>query len=186
MRRVVAALGVVAVLSVAPAAEASLARCKEVRRAAAAQGIRRPKEPAKLVKMLQSRNDVRADLAYCTLATLGAPAVGPLLERVEARGPFAGAAWESPFSSIVIGPPSRGLVALYLVEAILTGAPGERLLAPRPVPRLIHAEVEDQAALLALAAPLYRAWWAANGATPLDQLRGARSHPLNGALVTWL
>jgi hypothetical protein len=184
-RRAVALAAGLSALLASPA-HASLARCKEVRRAAAAQGIAKPRQPAKLVRMLQSRNAVRADLAYCTLATLGASAVGPLLERTDAGGTFAGFAWESPASSIVMGPPSRGLVALYLVEAILTGAAGERSLAPRPIPRLIHADVEDQAVLVAMAAPLYRAWWAANGATPLDQLRVARSHPLNGAPVTWL
>jgi hypothetical protein len=54
------------------------------------------------------------------------------------------------------------------------------------VPRLIHPEVEDQAALVALAASFYRTWWTANATTPLDRLRAAGAHPLAGTPVGWL
>jgi hypothetical protein len=167
-------------------ARADLARCKQVRRQAARAGMTQPRKLKALVRGLNSRRALRADLAYCRLAKRGARAVDALLANTGATGPYAGSAWVNPSSSIVMEPPSQGLVSLYLVEAILAGAPGERSLAPRLVPRLTHADSKDQETLLASAAILYRTWWAAHRTTPLDEVRAAGAHPLRDTPIDWL
>lgn len=162
-------------------AAASLARCNQILKKGG--GAR---NPVKLVRKLASPNPKMADIAYCRLARLGTPAVGPLLDSVGTTKRFRGVAHENPRSSIAQTQPAVGLIALYLVEAILTGGSGERALTPRPVPRLLHAEITDQEVLLALAAALYRSWWVVHAATSLPDLRAAGLHPLVGAPVTWL
>jgi hypothetical protein len=184
--RGIAMLLAVLVIGLPSLARADLARCKQVRREAARAGITQPRKPRALVRRLNSRRALRADLAYCRLVKRGPRAVDALLANTAAAAPYAGSAWVNPASSIVIAPPSQGLVSLYLVEAILAGAAGEGSLAPRLVPRLTQAGSKDQDALLASAATLYRTWWAAHRTTPLDELRAAGAHPLRDTPLDWL
>lgn len=185
MRLVVLTLASV-VLAPPILARADLARCKDVRKQAARAGIVPASKPAVLVRQLSNRKALRADLAYCRLVKLGPRAIAPLLDNTGATVPFAGAAWVNPSSSVLVERPSTGLVSLYLVEAILTGASGERRLAPHLVPRLTRDGVKDQQALLAAAAEAYQRWWATHATTPLADLRAAGLHPLRDSPIDWL
>ncbi len=162
------------------------ARCKAVRAQAARAGIRVSRKPAALLRAFNSRRAVRADLAYCRLARMGARGIDVLMGNGASTSPFAGTAWRHPSSSLVVAPPTQGVVSLWLVEAIVRGAGGEFSLAPGMAPRLTHATITDQATLQPLAAAAYRAWWDANRATPLDRLRAAGPYPLDATPLDWL
>jgi hypothetical protein len=180
-------LGIGLLLVTAVPADADLLRCKEVRQLGRQSSLRAPPEVPRLLGWLGSDSPLLADMAYCKLAGKRTRAIQPLLENARtATGRFEGVAYGNPASSVVMSaPPSRGIIALYLVEAIVRGERGIGRVAPRTVPELVHESISDQSALLAQAAPLYESWWAANQGIPLVALRKTGSHPLAGSGIGW-
>jgi hypothetical protein len=68
---------------------ADLARRKEVRRTAAWRACHCRASRAPLVRALDARRAMRADLAYCRLAKMGSRAVDALLAKAGASAPYA-------------------------------------------------------------------------------------------------
>lgn len=121
-----------------------------------------------------------ADSAYMELFRGGAASIPLLLEGAERQEPFAGTAYRSPSASVLpVVPPTQGVVALYLVEAIRSGH--ER---PHGAPVVLDASGAVAADGQKRAAEAYRAWWRSLPARDLPTVRSA-PEPFSGSGLRW-
>jgi hypothetical protein len=139
---------------------------------------------ATLIDDLNSNNEVVADAAYVALFAMEAAAIDPLLANTGQTGAYAGSAWVNEESSVALfeheSPPSRGVVSLYLVEAILRNR-----LAPHLLPEFSDAVITDQSVLFSLANASYQSWWSVHQGESISQLRSG-PQPLDPpSTVVW-
>jgi hypothetical protein len=186
---------VVALLIVLPAASARGDRkyCRAVRVEARLAGIRAARHvPDLVVQLNDADNGLAADVAYCRLVTKAdrAQAIPLLLGYAEdpsARSTdYPGAAYVNPSDSyglMFVASPSQAMVSLYVVEAIITRARGDRKFTPALVPELVSLATIDQSVLLDEAVTRYQSWYATFQGSP--SLRRAKVHPLDGSGIAW-
>lgn len=130
-----------------------------------------------------STSSARANDGYRELYAHRERSIPLLLANADDTTPFAGDAYQNPKSSIrAVSPPSRGLVSLYLVEAIRAG-----LMYPHQTAALVPARgtTAPTGDPRTIAAAAYRRWWDGLADKSLAAIRKA-ADPLEGTGLQWL
>jgi hypothetical protein len=138
---------------------------------------------ADLIDDLNGTDAMAADAAYQQLFALEELAIPALLANTGETGTYAGGAWINELSSVQYLPeevgPARGVVSLYLIEAILRNDP-----TPHRLPRFRHPTITNQTVLFSMAASAYQNWWVIHQLDPIWVLRST-SQPLDPVDVSW-
>jgi hypothetical protein len=136
-----------------------------------------------MITDLNGSDPALADAAYGNLFDQEKDAIGPLLANTTATGDYAGSAWVNPDSSIALveddAGPSRAVVSLYLVEAILRNR-----RTPHLLPEFNHASISAQSVLFGLANTEYQSWWLSHMGESISVLRTG-PQPLDSGVVVW-